>query len=498
MQRPIALIPAPQRLTAREGSLRFPGGVAIAACDAARVAASHLASLLGRAGVASRVDSSGRTPIRLREAPSAPGREEGYRLEISPRGMIVEAATPAGFFWAVQTVRQLLPPGCEEGAAAGRGLELALPCLEIVDYPRFPWRGLHLDVSRHFFPVSFIKKLLDLLALHKLNRFHFHLTDDQGWRLAIERYPRLTEVGAWREGSGGRYGGFYSRDEVREIVSYAAERSIVVVPEIEMPGHARAAIAAYPELSCRKERLSVWTEWGICPDVFCPGSEETFRFIENVLGEVAGLFPSEFLHIGGDECPKERWKSCPACQARIRSEGLAGEQELQSYFVRRVEDIVRALGRRLIGWDEILEGGLAPNAAVMSWRGVEGGIEAARAHHPAVMTPIAHCYLDYRQSPDRSEAGRATREVPAITLETVYSYEPVPAALSAQEARWIMGSQANLWTEYVETSERAEYLIFPRLCALSEVVWSPPERSWKSFEERLPSHLERLERLGVS
>ena len=429
-----SLIPAPQRLQAREGSLRIAGSAAI------------------------------------------------------------EASAPAGFFWAVQTVRQLMPPA-EGEAPPGR---IELPCLEITDWPRFPWRGLHLDVARHFFPVSFITKLLDLLALHKLNRFHWHLTDDQGWRLAIKRYPRLTEVGAWREDGGGRYGGFYSREEVREVVHYAAERSIEVVPEIEMPGHARAALSAYPELSCRKEPLSVWTEWGICPDVFCPGSEEVFRFIEHVLGEVAELFPFELIHIGGDECPKERWKSCPACQARIRTEGLAGERELQSYFIRRIEGFARGLDRRIMGWDEILEGGFAPRAAVMSWRGVEGGIVAARAHHPAVMTPIAYCYLDYRQAPDPGEAGRSGSDLPAITLKQVYDYEPIPAELSADEARFILGSQANLWTEYVETPEAAEHLIFPRLCALSEVVWSAAGRSFRSFEERLPTHLRRLERLGAS
>ncbi|NQW41255.1 MAG: family 20 glycosylhydrolase, partial [Cryomorphaceae bacterium] len=360
-----------------------------------------------------------------------------------------------------------------------------LPAMTVRDQPAFAYRGMHLDVCRHFFDVDFVKRYLDLMAEHKMNRFHWHLTEDQGWRIEIKRYPRLTDVGAWRNASqvgpygdqrfdSTRYGGFYTQDEVREIVAYAAARHITVIPEIELPGHARAALAAYPKLSCRGEELPVATGWGVFDDVFCAGNDSVFTFLEGVLDEVLALFPGEYIHIGGDECPKKRWHDCAKCQARLKAEGLADEHALQSYFIRRIEGYLNSRGRQIIGWDEILEGGLAPNATVMSWRGEAGGIAAAKAGHDAIMTPGKPCYWDHYQSKDPGEPHAIGGFNP---VESVFLYNPVPAELSADEAKRILGAQANLWTEYVLTPEQAEYMILPRLLALAEVLWTGPRRS---------------------
>ncbi len=374
---------------------------------------------------------------------------------------------------------------------------LSLPQIHIVDKPRFRWRGVHLDSSRHFFPKEWVKKLIDLAAYYKLNTFHWHLTDDQGWRLEVKKYPRLTEVGAWRRETmedGEPYGGFYTQEDIKEVVDYARRRFITIVPEIEMPGHSLAALAAYPELSCTGGPFKVGTEWGVMNDVFCAGSEETFTFLENVLAEVSELFPGEFIHIGGDEVPKLRWKNCVRCQARIKAEGLKDESELQSYFIKRVEAFLHSRGRRLIGWDEILEGGLAPRATVMSWRGVAGGIEAARSGHDVVMSPTSHCYFDYYQG--RVEEPKAIGGF--LPIDKVYSFEPIPPGLKPEEAAHILGAQANLWTEYIATPEHAEYMLFPRLWALAEVVWSLKEKNWADFENRLRAHYDRLALRGVN
>jgi hexosaminidase len=375
--------------------------------------------------------------------------------------------------------------------------------VSISDQPRFGWRGVHLDCCRHFMPLEFVFKLLDLMALHKLNTFHWHLTEDQGWRLEIKKYPKLTEVGAWRAQTiighgyqenpnfdGKPHGGFYTQDQARAVVKYAAALHITVVPEIELPGHAQAAIAAYPELGNTGTQLQVGERWGIIEHVFNP-EESTLKFLEDVFSEVLEIFPSTYIHVGGDECPKNEWKASAVAQARMQELGLHDEEELQSYFIRRMDAFLTARGRKLIGWDEILEGGLSPNATVHSWRGEEGGIEAARQGHDVVMAPQSHVYFDHYQSADQSQEPLA---IGGFTpLEKVYGYEPIPAELSVQEAKHVLGSQAQMWTEYVPNSSHAEYMLFPRLCALCEVLWTPTNRKdFAGFWSRLPAHLERL------
>ncbi|MEZ4776093.1 MAG: family 20 glycosylhydrolase [Bacteroidia bacterium] len=430
---------------------------------------------------------------------------EGYTLKATKENIAIQAQTPQGVFYALETLRQLFPPEFEKPSGA---LTLAVPVVDIVDEPRYPYRGMNLDVSRHMFSVEAIKKYIDLMARHKFNTFHWHLTDDQGWRIEIKKYPKLTEVGAWRketlighgarppfEYDGKRYGGFYTQEEVKEVIAYAQERYVTIIPEIELPGHAQAALAAYPELGCTTGPFEVATRWGVMEDVFCP-TEATFTFLEDVLTEVAELFPSQYIHIGGDECPKTRWENSAFCQNLMRSEGLKDEHELQSYFIQRIEKFLLTKNRRIIGWDEILEGGLAPEATVMSWRGMEGGIEAARQKHDVIMTPTNFCYFDYYQ-------GDPAIDPPAIggnlTLEKVYSFEPTPTELNEEEANYILGSQANVWTEYIKTPEHLEFMVYPRACAMAEVVWSPKEtRSWNDFSSRLAGHLKRLGLMGVN
>ena len=441
--------------------------------------------------------------ITLRLSQDALHPVEGYRLNVTSDAVTVEAKTPAGLFYGLQTLTQLLFGDHTSG--------WSVPIVQIVDAPRFAYRGMHLDVGRHFFPVAFIKKYIDLLAMYKMNKFHWHLTDDQGWRIEIKKYPKLTEIGAYRQetvmgknferfdrpyiGDEKPHGGFYTQEEVREVVAYARARYIDVIPEIEMPGHATAALAAYPEFACTDGPFDVPTTWGIFEDVFCP-KEETFQFLEDVLTEVIALFPSQYIHIGGDEVPKVRWQESEVAQEVISREGLADEDELQSYFIKRIESFLQAQGRRLIGWDEILEGGLAPDATVMSWRGMEGGIEAAREGHDVIMTPTSHCYFDYYQA-DPEQEPLAIRGL--TPLEKVYSFEPVPEMLSAEDAEHILGAQGNVWTEYMATTDYVEYMVFPRMLALSEVVWSPPDlRNWEDFVQRLPDHLRHFDTLGVN
>lgn len=423
---------------------------------------------------------------------------EHYHLAVRGNAITVSATTEEGLYRGSRTLIQLLEQGSETGS---------LPCLTITDHPRFPWRGMHLDPCRHFWTVEFTKKYIDLLARYKMNSFHWHLTDDQGWRIEIKSHPKLTAVGAWRKGSqvgpysrreydSIPYGGFYTQDEIREVVAYAQARHINVVPEIEMPGHALAALAAYPELGCTGGPYEVERGWGVFDDVFCAGNDSTFAMLEDVLTEVMDLFPSSYIHIGGDECPKERWKSCTKCQARMKAEGLKDEHELQSYFIQRIERFVNAKGRKIIGWDEILEGGLAPNAAVMSWRGTEGGIAAAKSGHFAVMSPGSHCYFDHYQ-------GDPANEPLAIggytTVQKVYSYEPIPAELKPEETKYILGAQGNVWTEYILTPEHVEYMAVPRILALAEVLWTPKEkRDERDFIGRLEREFPRLEAMDVN
>lgn len=468
-----------------------------------------------------------RGTIHITLEPAVSPDPEGYKLSVTPATIRLSAGEPAGLFYGLQTLRQLLPPEVERGfreaeptPPAGRstpagssteaGQSMAgwsVPAIEIEDAPRFPYRGMHLDVGRHFFGVSFIKKYLDLMATYKMNRFHWHLTEDQGWRLAIRRYPRLTEVGAWREetvvgknrdpyvGDGTPHGGFYTQEEVREVVEYARARFITVIPEIEMPGHSRAALAAYPELACTPGPFQVATRWGVFEDVFCP-SERTLRFLEDVLEEVVELFPGPYVHVGGDEVPKARWRESEVAQGVIAREGLGGEEELQGWFLRRIERFLQARERRLIGWDEILEGGLPEEAVVMSWRGVKGGIEAAKRGHDVIMTPTRYVYFDFYQADPANEPLAIGGHTP---LERVYAFEPVPEELTAAEARHVLGAQGNVWTEYMKTPEHVEYMVLPRMLALSEVVWSPAAaRNWSAFVARLPAQLRRLKAYGAN
>ncbi len=436
--------------------------------------------------------------------------DEGYRLDVSRSHVAIRAYRAAGAFYGIETLRQLLPPAVFRQAETA-GVAWRIPAVAIEDVPRFAWRGVHLDVARHFMPKEFVKKYIDLAALHKLNRFHWHLTDDQGWRLEIKQYPRLTQLGAWRRETiigrpdrdstkwrfdGQPHGGFYTQDDVREIVAYARARFVTVVPEIEMPGHSQAAIAAYPELGNRGDTLPVWTRWGVDENILNPG-DATIQFEQNVLTEVMALFPDRWIHIGGDEAPKTQWKTSPLAQARMRELGLKSEDELQSWFTRRMDEFLTAHGRRLVGWDEILEGGLAPNAVVMSWRGVDGGIAAARAGHDVVMAPGSHTYFDHYQSTDTVAEPLAIGGF--VPLDTVYAFEPVPPALTANEARYVLGAQGQLWTEYIPDPKRAEYMVFPRLCALAEVLWTTREgRDYADFTRRLATHLERLAVLDVN
>lgn len=438
----------------------------------------------------------------------APDNPERYTLTVTPAFINIAGDGNAGTFYGLQTLIQLLP--VEKSAS------LTIPAVAIEDYPRFKYRGAMLDVARHFFDVDYVKKFIDLLALHKINTFHWHLTDDQGWRIEIKKYPKLTEVGGCRNGTitgrypgtgndGEKYCGYYTQEQVKEIVQYAHDRFITVIPEIELPGHASAAIAAYPQLSCFPDEpthaakntawhgdstnKNVQQAWGVFEDVYCPG-EYTFNFLQDVLDEVINLFPSKYVHIGGDECPKEAWKRSAFCQKLIKENNLKDEHGLQSYFVQRIEKYLNGKGKAMIGWDEILEGGLAPNATVMSWRGEKGGIEAAKQKHDVIMTPNSYVYLDYsqRKKEDSVTIGGY------LPLQKVYSFNPVPKELSADEARYILGAQANLWSEYIHYPSKVEYMIFPRLTALSEVSWSPlKNKNWEQFKTRLQTQFKRYE-----
>lgn len=415
---------------------------------------------------------------------------DGYRLEITPGRAEIVAGSAAGAFYAVQTLRQLIPAAAY-GAANVRAVEL--PVVTIEDKPCLGYRGMMLDVCRHFFTVDEVKEALDIMALHKLNVFHWHLTDDQGWRIEIRHYPELTKVGSRRAETvlgrntniydGIPSGGYYTQRQIRDVVAYAAERFITVIPEIEMPGHASAALAAYPWLGCAGEGYIVRTRWGVFPEVYCAGKDSTFEFMENVLAEVCELFPSEYIHIGGDECPKQSWTSCPACQQRIRNERLEHENELQSYFVHRIEKWLNARGRNLIGWDEILEGGISKTATIMSWRGADGGVAAAKAGNQVIMTPNTHCYLDYfqTQEPERLEPLGIGGYVP---VRKVYSFDPYDR-LSSAEQSCIQGVQGNIWTEYIASFAHAQHMALPRLAALAEVGWACDRRDFGDFTRRM-------------
>jgi hexosaminidase len=487
----LPLIPRPAHVDAGQGVYRATG-----------VAARELRAVCGDSDAALQVwlkERSAAVPLSIQVGASALG-PEGYRLHVAATHIVIDSADAAGAFYGVQTLCQLVPPAVPAASApyGGGGEAVTIPAVDIADAPRFRWRGMHLDVSRHFFTVAEVERYIDLLAHFKMNVFHWHLTDDGGWRLEIKKYPRLTKVGAWRRptdawneskldfpgpGTGPLYGGFYTQDELRAVVAYAAARHITVVPEIEMPGHCLPVLFAYPELKCEGGRRVTGRAYDAT--VMCPGREATFAFLEGVLDEVMQIFPSKVIHIGGDEVDRSFWAGCPYCQRRIRDEKLSGTPELQSYMIRRVEKYLNAHGRTLIGWDEILDGGLAPNAEVMSWRGVAGGIAAAKTGHQVVMSPTSDCYFDY--SYDR------------ISTEHVYVYEPVPADLTKEQSRLVLGAQGNVWTEWMTDFARVQTMVLPRMLALAEVLWSPGAgRSFAEFERRLGRYYPRFEAAGLA
>ena len=432
--------------------------------------------------------------------------KEGYVLTTTPEGININGQTENGVFYGIQTLRKSIPAEAKEAT-------ILIPAGEIKDEPRFSYRGMHLDVGRHFFPKEFIKKYIDLLALHNMNTFHWHLTDDQGWRIEIKKYPKLTEIGSQRsrtvigrntqEYDNTPYGGFFTQEEAKEIVKYAQERYITVIPEVDLPGHMLAALAAYPEMGCTGGPYEVCPRWGIFEDVLCIGNDQTMQFLEDVMNEIIEIFPSKYVHIGGDEAPRTRWEKCPKCQARIKTEGLkadknhTAEDRLQSYCMTRIEEFLNSKGRQIIGWDEILEGDVAPNATVMSWRGMEGGIKAAQLGHDVIMTPTSFCYFDYYQTAD-------TKDEPLgiggyVPIEKVYSLEPVPAVLTEEQSKHILGAQANLWTEYIHSSEHVEYMVLPRMAALAEVQWTQPEKKdFKDFTKRLARLMKFYQRDGFN
>ena len=497
---PTAIIPAPQQLSRPNGNYKIPSNPRVYVQD--EEAKRIIQLFLDAANIeAEFIDEQTKSDwqILIADDENATNSKEAYELNIYSNAILLKANSHAGLFYGVQSLLQLLPAN-----------EFAqyLPLLSITDSPAFTWRGMHLDVARHFFPVDFIKKYLDMMAMYKMNRFHWHLTEDQGWRIEIKKYPLLTEKGAWRDETlighysdqphqfdGKRYGGFYTQEQVKEIVAYAAERYITVVPEIEMPGHATAALYAYPEFANDDGPDKVATLWGVFDDIFSP-EEKTFVFLEDVLNEVMDLFPGEYIHIGGDEAPKVKWKESQYAQELIKREGLADEFELQSWFIRRVEKIINARGKKLLGWDEILEGGLSPTATVMSWRGEAGGIEAAKHGNDVIMTPGFALYFDHYQGDPQFEP---TAIGGLTTLADVYNYHPLPAELTTEEQSHILGAQANVWTEYIPTTDHVEYMVFPRMLALSEVVWSgAAKKNYEDFQSRLTHHLPLLDAKDIN
>ena len=409
-------------------------------------------------------------------------KNEGYFLAINNDTAAITAKTSTGVFYGIQTLRQILPTDIEKRQKVNDVL-WTMPQITILDTARFPWRGSLLDCSRHFFNKDQVKRFIDLLAFHKMNRFHWHLTDDQGWRIEIKKYPMLTQIGAWRDG--GAYGGFYTQEEVKEIVAYAEQRGVITIPEIEMPGHAMSALAAYPNLSCTGGPFQVTSGWGVFQDVYCAGNDSVFIFLQDVLTEIVDLFPSNVIHIGGDECPKDRWNACSKCKARMSAENLTDAEQLQSWFIKKIQTFLKTKGRDIIGWDEILQGGLAPGAKVQSWQGMSGGIAAANAGSDVVMSPTSHCYfnIDYSN----------------ISLNKAYTFEPVPSVIASDKVQYILGTEGNLWSEYIADQYQLDYQAYPRICALAEVGWTPETvKNWSGFSLRLSRHYTRLSNIGVN
>lgn len=504
----INIIPTPVSLVQNEGSFKLGKNTVISASTPeAKTVAEYFASKmnLSTGYQITAGDKAASKGITLAIDESLDVNNEGYTLDVTTGGVMVKAKTPQGLFYGMQTFMQLLPAEIESPTTVN-GIAWTAPCVSVKDEPRFKYRGIMLDPCRHFIPVENVKKHLDILALFKINRMHWHLTEDQGWRIEIKKYPKLTEVGSKRiDGEGTEYGGFYTQEQIKEVVRYAADRFITVVPEIELPGHELAAISAYPELSCKGEPTTPRIIWGVEDIVMCAGKEETFQFLQDIFDEVIPLFPSEYVHIGGDECPKTSWKNCPLCQKRIREEGLKGdknhsaEEKLQSYFVQRMEKyLAEKHNRKIIGWDEILEGGLAPSATVMSWRGEEGGIAAANMNHEVIMTPSSNgMYIDqYQGDPKIEPVAIGGYDL----IERVYAYNPTPDTLvAAGKENYIQGVQTNLWSEYMYTPDLVEYRAYPRVLALSEIAWTPVTRKdYKDFERRLDNALVRLDGYGIN
>lgn len=503
-----SIVPKPRSMAVSAGTFTITAETAIVANGPAGKVAKYLQQVMRPATgfdlpIRSRATSN-RIEIRVRDDAGVQG-DEGYRLTSDAGGVRIDAKTDHGAFNGVQTLRQLLPPAIF-GKRWQTGVRWTIPAVTIDDSPRFRWRGGHLDVGRHFMPVETVKRFIDLLAMHKMNVFHWHLTEDQGWRIEIKKFPKLTQIGSKRKDtmltyspptySGKPHEGFYTQSQVRDIVRYASERFVTIVPEIEMPGHAAAAIAAYPELGNTGKPIEVKVDWGVHEDVFNV-EDSTINFLKDVLREVMDLFPGKFIHIGGDECPKKQWKESPSAQKRMKDLGLKDEHELQSWFIRQMDQFLASKGRRLIGWSEILEGGLAPGAALMVWLGDDGAMQAVSSGHDVVMAQTSHTYFDYYQSQDRSREPHAIGGF--LPLEKVYSYEPILPAMTAEQARHVLGAQFQVWTEYIPNGARVEYMAYPRACALAEVVWSPREqRNWDDFSGRLPFHLNRLTAMGVN
>ena len=485
------ITPTPQSLVQKNGHFTLNSKTSFAIgknqrADLKKVAAYFQSKILYSTGYNLNIKNSGSSnAISLQIDKSLKIGNEGYQLTVTPKKVIVKAKTPQGIFYGMQSVMQLLPPQIESETIIDN-VAWEIPCVEIKDEPAYGYRGMMLDVCRHFHDVEFVKKQLDIMAMFKMNYFHWHLTDDHLWTIEIKKYPRLAEVGSVRRNADGSiHRGFYTQEQIKEVVAYAAERYITVIPEVELPGHALAALTAYPEYSCTGGPFELRNKWGVEDNVYCAGNDKTFEFLQDILEEVIPLFPGKFFHIGGDECPKVRWNECPKCQKRIKNENLKDAHELQSYFIHRIEKIILAHGKSMIGWDEILEGGLAPSATVMSWRGGEGGIAAASMGHDVIMTPNTYLYFDYYQAKDTENEPFGIGGY--LPIERVYSYEPMPASLTPEEQQYIKGVQANLWTEYIATFSHAQYMVLPRWAALCEVQWSTPDKkNYEDFLSRLP------------
>ncbi|WP_282073622.1 glycoside hydrolase family 20 protein [Polaribacter atrinae] len=509
----ITVIPKPVALNLEQGSFEFTGKTTFVTTDASQKEVTKVLIDKFKNAAGWTLSISERAPENnfIQFTVDENLEKEAYKLEVNSSRVIISANGNAGFLYGIETLRQLLPVSIESESVVSNE-QWQIPNLSITDNPRYKYRGLMLDVSRHFFEIDYLKKTIDRLAMLKMNVLHLHLVDDQGWRIEIKKYPKLTEVGAWRvdqedkhwdgrdetsPDEKGTYGGFYTQDQLKDLVAYAATKNVEIIPEIEIPAHVSSAIAAYPELSCHERPIGV-PSGGVWPitDIYCPGKEHTFEFLENVLVEVMDIFPSKYIHVGGDEATKTNWEKCADCKKRMRSEKLENVEELQSYFIKRMERLINSKGKLLIGWDEILEGGLAPEATVMSWRGVAGGIEAAKQGHDVIMTPGSHCYFDHYQGPQNEEPLAWGGYTP---LSKVYTFDPIVEGMTETEANHVLGGQANLWSEQIKTESHSEYMIFPRLAALSETLWSTKEsRNWEDFSLRMTSMFKRYDVMDIN